>query len=64
MQQPTKRRDSERQLTTHDINLCPVKDNRRVALRGMRDYKIRRENRVVIVEIHIGDETIIIKVPP
>lgn len=48
----------------HAINLGPVKKNRRETMRGMRDYKIRREHRVMIIEIQIGDKTIIIRVPP
>lgn len=48
----------------HAINLGPVTKNHREAMHGMRDYKIRRENKTVIIQIRIGDKTIIIRVPP
>jgi hypothetical protein len=63
MQHPIERRASARE-STREIKLCPVKNNRHLTLRGMQNYEIRRENRIMIIEIHIGDETIIIKVPP
>jgi hypothetical protein len=51
-------------MSTIEIKLPPVKHNLRAALRGMSGYTIHRENKITIVTIKIGDETIILKVPP
>ncbi|HTG16615.1 MAG TPA: hypothetical protein VK747_15305 [Blastocatellia bacterium] len=36
----------------------------REALRGLSNYTIRRESGFTIITIQIGDETIVIRVPP
>jgi len=51
-------------MPTLKLELPPVKHNLRVVLRGMRDYSIHRENGITILTIRIGNETIIIEVPP
>jgi hypothetical protein len=50
--------------TTREINLYPIEDNRGAVVRGMRACTIRRDNKTMIIEIRIGDQTVIIKVPP
>jgi hypothetical protein len=51
-------------MSTIKIELPPVKHNRRAVMRGFSRYTIHRENKVTIITIQIGDETIIITVPP
>ena len=51
-------------MSTVKIKLSPVKHNRRAVLRGMSRYTIRRENKVTIITIQIGNETLIVEVPP
>ena len=47
-----------------EVTLRPMKNNRTEALRGIRECVIRCENRVMIIEISIGAEVVILKVPP
>jgi len=46
------------------IDLPPTKNNRGAVLRGLSNYRVQRENGFTIITIQIGDETIIIRVPP
>ena len=59
----TNQRDQE--LTREiEIILCSVRNNRSAALRGVRDCTIARQDRVMVITIKIGCETVIIRVPP
>jgi hypothetical protein len=46
------------------VSLHPVKHNFRTVIRAVKNCKIRRENKVAIVEIKIGSQTIRVEVPP